>query len=98
MRSGGAGETPNAAYAYEKGACNVATVDDQGGATGISCATSALPPSGPGQKEEAPGMPGHNESPTVATALRFGALPGTTHVGLLGAGVLLVSGRTLSRT
>ena len=98
MRSGGAGKTPNAAYAYEKGACNVATVDDQGGATGISCATSTLPPSGPGQKEEVPGMPGHNEAPKVATMVRCGRLPGATDVVLLGAGVLLVSGRTLSRT
>ena len=80
MRSGGAGETPNAADACVNGAFNVATVDDQGGATGISCATSALPPSGPGQKEEVPGMPGHNEAPKVATVLRFEGLPGATDV------------------
>ena len=41
MRSGGAGENPNAADACVTGAFNVATMDDQGGAPGISGATSA---------------------------------------------------------
>ena len=41
MRSGGAGETPTAADACVNDAFNVATVDDQGGGPGISCAPSA---------------------------------------------------------